>query len=80
MKTILENLTELQRIAKKNDDEFKYSADIDLRRDGLWITFTAAETADRHAFVSGYGRTLEEAVNNACEDIKDACESWDYKQ
>lgn len=63
MKAIIERL---ERIAKKNKDEFRYRIDVELRRDGsLRFHFDATEKADGHTFVDGIAPTADEAAANA---------------
>lgn len=79
MEAITKLVARLEAIARKNDDRFAYCINIEPRRDGIVYEFTALETADQHAFVSGEGPTIEAAVARANDDVADACEEWSYE-
>jgi hypothetical protein len=72
----------LERVAEKNSDVFRYRIEIETHpRTGAFIfQFIALESADGHEFVSGKGRTLEEAASRASADIDSACDAWGYEK
>ena len=69
----------LETIAKKNNDEFCYTIEIDVDRRGISYRFVATEEADGHEFLTGAGATIEAATADAAKDVEDACEQWSYK-
>jgi hypothetical protein len=77
MKALIEKL---EKIAKKNKDEFKYNMEITLVRGSINFHFECIETADNHTFVDGFGYTIEEALKNTENSINDALELWGYKK
>ncbi len=76
---IAELIRQLQSIAVANQDRFSYKLEIEPTRKGLRYSFSATEDADGHCFVMGYGATIEEAIEDALANIKEACEEWGYK-
>lgn len=79
MKSIENLIGELEHVAKKNKDGFRYRIEIVVQRSGITYQFFAEETADGHMFVSGGGSTIEEAVQNAHRDVPDSIEEWGYE-
>lgn len=79
IKGIDELTTRLNKIAKKNYDEFRYKIDLENRM-GYKYKFSCIETTDCHEFVTGFGLTPEEAVEDASKWIQEALESWGYKE
>ena len=87
MKELEELIRRLDRIAKTNNDEFRYRIDVHaLRGPGIHIQFIAIEKADGHTFVEGFGDTqtvddngLLDAVKDADSGIEDSCKEWGYK-
>jgi hypothetical protein len=77
IKEIDELTTRLNKIAKKNHDEFRYG--LGLEKNGRF-KFAAVETADCHEFVTGFGDTPEEAVADCKKWIQEACLNWGYKE
>lgn len=79
--TIISGLVnELERIAKKNRDEFRYRIGIRPIRDGsLEFSFVCEEKADGHVFLTGYGGTVTAAVEDARSGIPHALKEWEYK-
>lgn len=69
----------LEEVAKANKDEFLYSMEFNPGCASAWFHFIARERADRHIIVEGSGMTIEEALQEAEDNIEEACESWDYK-
>jgi hypothetical protein len=75
-------LQQLDRIAKANNDEFKYSAELRYNKklDSVIIEFMASERADQHEFVSGMGESFDEIAESISEELlKEACDYWSYK-
>ena len=65
---------QLLRIARLNEDEFRFSFVLSPRRSGLEWVFECHEVADGHYFCAGAGSTPEEAVSKI--NLKEACDSW----
>ena len=75
----LEELIQLcERIAKRNDDEFKYRIAVEPGRHGVLFRFVCEETCDNHEFVTGSGGNLHNALKDARESLVSACEEWSY--
>ncbi len=74
MKELIEHL---QRIAKINNDSFKYHIDIFPYKNPKF-EFVAEEDSDNHIFLSTEIKNLEN-VTISKEDLVDACNSWNYK-
>ena len=73
-------VAQLERIAEKNDETFRYSIDVEPRRNQpCRYTFNCRESADRHEFVSAAGDSIEEAVAKAQSQIERACKDWGYE-
>jgi hypothetical protein len=68
----------LERIAKKNDDRFRYKVTIEPNRRGVVYLFYCEETADSHTLICGSGVTINEAVKQAWDSIESFCEEWSY--
>jgi hypothetical protein len=76
----MENLLKkLDNIAQKNGDEFRYNIGIRLIKGKPYFEFSAEETTDQHCFVGGSGSSIEEAVQEAENNIESSCESWGYE-
>jgi hypothetical protein len=77
---LTELVLRLERIAKKNRDEFCYNIEVEPKLSGrLQYRFVCNEKAEDHGFVGGEGDTLEAAVEAATAEIEEACEIWGYK-
>ena len=72
-------ITRLEKIAKKNRDKFGYKIEINVERNSLFYSFVAFETTDGHEFLTGHGKTIEDAIINADNDVEESCKMWDYK-
>jgi hypothetical protein len=71
----------LQDIAKKNNDSFKYRIEIHpTSKDIVQYRFACVEDADEHEFLTGYGNTIQDAINTAARDLNEACKEWGYKR
>jgi hypothetical protein len=71
----------LQRIARKNEDEFRYSIDIEPPRRGVIVfVFNVTERADGHSFIAAEADTLEKLIANAEAQIPSALEEWGYEE
>lgn len=70
----------LVKIAKANDDEFKFRIEIETGRRVPYLIyrFVCEEEAEGHGFVDGAGQTIEEAINNAEKEIPGALDTWAY--
>lgn len=68
----------LERIAKKNDDRFRYKVTIEPNRKGIVYLFYCEEMADGHTLLCGSGVTIDEAVKQAWDGIESSCEEWSY--
>ena len=92
MKFCEDLIRRLDRIAKKNKDEFRYVFKVrPLRGHGIVVDFEAAETTEGHVFVSGRGETesipvehnlsvaCEEAIQDALNSIEESCKEWGYE-
>ncbi len=82
MEKLNQLVSRLQRIAKKNDDAFRYRIDIKPGCNGgvVFLEFVAEETADGHCFTSGSGTTIDAAVDIADAEIKNALGEWGYEE
>lgn len=69
----------LDRIAKKNNDRFRYEIEINPTRSGITYIFNCVETADGHTLICGTGVTIDEAVKQAWDSIEESCQEWDYE-
>lgn len=78
MKELDDLIERLDKIAKKNEDEFRYRIDISKTRAGLRYSFGCSETADGHTFTSGVGADIAAAVKDANDSIPEALEQWGY--
>lgn len=76
--TLEQLVMRLERIAKKNNDRFRYKVTIEPNRKGIVYLFYCEETAERHTLLCGSGVTIDEAVKQAWESIESACEKWNY--
>lgn len=65
-----EFIKELETIAAKINDKWKYNIEIMARGSNIRFIFTAIEAADRHEWLIGAGSTIEEAVTNAKNNLK----------
>ncbi len=72
-------VTRLERIAKLNNDEFTYKVEVRAEHGALSYCFVCEERAEKHAFVSGSGSTILDALDNAALTISGACHAWNYK-
>ena len=77
---IFDLITTLNRIAKKNKDEFAYRIVINQNRTGLEYIFECSENCDGHPFVTGISDSIEQALDNALLEIDSCCKEWGYKQ
>lgn len=73
---ILALINKLDKIAKKNGDEFVYRIDIEKNK----FRFACEESTENHCFTDGVGFSIEEALNDAENFIKEACKRWGYKE
>lgn len=76
---IKELVDRLEKIAKKNKDEFDYKISIRLVKNGFMYLFECFENSCGHLFLEGIGSTIERAVSDASKGIEDSCREWDYK-
>lgn len=80
MKTSTELLVErLERIARANNDHFKYCIKISMLPKRIRYGFVCEETADDHTFIYGTGDTIEDASRVAENTIAESCQQWGYK-
>lgn len=71
----------LNRLAKANKDEFRFEIKAEeVKPLGLLFRLAVAETTEGHEFISGMGKTLDEAVKDAEGAIAEAVEEWDWKE
>lgn len=77
--TLEKLVARLERVARKNEDEFRYYIRLDVWNGNVSPSFVCEETALKHTFLSRKGATIEEVVNLAWGDIAPACEAWGYK-
>lgn len=77
-----ELVSRLEKVAKKNKDEFKYRIEVNpnVTRGGANYRFVCTEKADGHEFVTGAGETIGSAVDDADESVGESCEGWGYKE
>lgn len=69
----------LEKIAKQNDVEFVYVIyPLPGGKSGSCFEFEAKE--DEDTFVSGKGKTVDEAALKAEMEITEAIENWEYKE
>lgn len=66
-------------IARHNNDEFRFSVEIEPRHNGILYRFVVVERTEGHEFVIGVGSSIDEAVRHAEIGIKSACKDWGYK-
>ncbi len=77
MKELLEHLN---RIAKANNDTFKYAIFPILRKSKVYYQFSVEEDYENHNFVRCTVDDLESIPQTIDEDLlKEACEAWSYK-
>lgn len=68
--------TQMRRLARINEDEFKVDVKVDEK--GWHVTVT--ETADGHVFLSASSdKALWMAIDKAESEIPEALKSWGYK-
>lgn len=68
--------TQMRRLARLNDDEFKVDVKIDEK--GWHVTVT--ETADNHVFLSASSdQALWMAIDKAESEIPAALKAWGYR-
>lgn len=72
----------LQKIAKKNNDEFKYVITFlpGIAHRKKFYMFECREREDNHVIIDGYGSTIGEAVRSAEKGVEDACARWNYEE
>ena len=68
----------LERIATLNDDHFRYKVTIEPNRKGIVYLFYCEESADGHTLLCGSGVTIDEASQQAWNEIESSCEEWGY--
>jgi hypothetical protein len=78
--TVSRVVNRLKDIARKNGDKFTFSVDIVADRSILVYEFYCKEVEDGCEFVNGFGKTLQQAVENAEKGIKEKCDYWGYKE
>ena len=69
----------LERVAKANDDDFRYKITVEPNRKGIVYFFVCEEKADGHTLLTGCGTTIDEAVKQSWNDIESSCEEWGYE-
>lgn len=82
----LENLIErLDKIAKKYGDEFKYQIDIENLANGLCYTFVCKfmcedtyGKVEGNTFFYGDGKTIDDAIEAANNNVENACKKFKY--
>ncbi len=73
-------ITKLEKVSRKNDDEFEYSIKIDARNiNKLTFSFEATETADGHTILAGSGATVEDAALDALGNFEQDMTAFGYK-
>lgn len=77
---LIELIVELESIAEKNNDKFRYRIDIKPVNNRLRFKFVCEEAEEGHVFISQQESTLEAAITEARNDIADACRLWEYEQ
>lgn len=79
--TLLDGLIDwLQRIAQKNNDEFRYKIEIRCPRSGgKQFTFVCQETVEGHVFLESSGDDLDAVVKHAIQEVPECCEDWGYE-
>lgn len=79
-KTLETLITELESIAKKNQDQFLYRIGLrPLRDGGMEFSFICQDSADKHEFLVGYGNSIEDCILDAKKGIPDALKAWEYE-
>lgn len=72
---INEFIKELESIASKINDRWKYNIEIAARGSNIRFIFSVVEAADRHEWLAGSGLTVEDAVLDAKNKLRS---SFDY--
>jgi hypothetical protein len=82
MKEQLIKLTDrLNKIAKKNKDSFMHElVFLSSKTYGFVWCFACKEDCEDHCFVSGHGKSPEEAMQEAENSIEAALEMWGYSE
>lgn len=74
-KLIREFKARMDRIAKKNRDQFKTTITVDEKGYHVHVI----ETADNHTFTDGGGQTIAECLEDALAALPDQLKQWGYK-
>lgn len=73
-------INKLEKIARKNEDKFRYNIGILPTPAGMQYCFTCSEKTDGHEFVVGFGSSPDAAAADAVNNVKEACKEWGYTE
>jgi hypothetical protein len=72
-------IQQLQRIAQKNHDEFRYNIELKLKSyAGIVYRLTVTENMDDHIFAEESGLSLDEVAIRIKNNLRKYCDKWMY--
>lgn len=73
-----ELIAQLERIARRANDNFSYDIELVPMKDGFYMEFVVSESADGHCIMGSTAPTMDGCASEIRKSLKQACKDWGY--